>query len=149
MFSNIQLAYFAGLFDGEGHVYIKTEAKKRGIVSLQCGIGMTDPEPLAMLYREYEGTFIQESSNSPHLDIFRWRLTTKKAERFLKDILPFSLVKAPQIRLSLEFCANCIRDRSNRTIRLTDAEIELREYYRNQLHEMKKIKLSLAEVGVL
>lgn len=99
--------YFAGVFDGEGSIGLYQMNK--GQWSLRVKVQMTDIQAVALLMREYpEGLFYKKQysgDRAHHRPYYEWLVTGSKAERFLKDIKPYSIVKHGQIKLALSFLA--------------------------------------------
>lgn len=134
-----RLAYFAGLFDGEGCVYISR--KKSTGVSPSFGLHVNVSnchrgvlELLERLYGGYVKHYTETRVNQR--DWFTWQLSGgKMAAKFLQDIRPFSIIKADQINLGLEF-VNHINSRA--TYRLTPAVISLRETYKTRMAALKR-----------
>src|SRR3990167_4981405 len=109
MISDAQLAYYAGLFDGEGCVYIKPGLKQVGRIHslmLSVSVTMTDTVALCELERDFGGKLRRSVCNdlTRHKKIpYRWQLSARQAETFLRAIRQFAKVKAAQIDVALEF----------------------------------------------
>jgi hypothetical protein len=113
-------AYFAGIFDGEGCVSVPH--RYNGTYKLQASIKMDDPQAALMVWREYPEACLSRrtryfkdkqgniTGGKPYFDL---TLTHYKAERFLQDLLPFSLIKHEQIKVGLSFIAHRRRDHAN------------------------------------
>jgi len=107
------LAYIAGLFDGEGNI---------GIVKRKCHYHATVPiyhlQVRLTLVQEYLPHWLQmafggyvsfrKRPNSKHRDIYTWQIGYGQATDFLKAILPFLKLKKPQAELAIEFQSNKI-----------------------------------------
>lgn len=98
----------AGFFDGEGcaaiqqHRYNPKGSKTRGhSYTIHVSICQKDPEPLKLFSESYGGLLYSYKGNG--VTYWRWIITTDAAVRFLEAILPFSILKAPRIRLAIEF----------------------------------------------
>src|SRR5262245_2447877 len=101
-------AYFAGIIDGEGTIQV---ARAGNTYSSRVRVNMDDPEAIALLYREYpEGRIYKRSRNGRGRDYYSWVVTHFKAERFLKDIEPFRVIKRDQAKTMLAFLAHRRRD---------------------------------------
>lgn len=105
-------AYFAGIFDGEGHVGIRETSSDGGKYKTHVAtvvIAMNDPQAVMLIAREYpEGLIYQASTGGKPA----WRIyfSQHKAYRFLLEILPFLLVKHEQVKVTLSFLAHKRRD---------------------------------------
>ena len=92
-----RVIYAAGFFDGEGHVSIST-ASHRGI--LKIGAGQKNREPLDLLLSLFGGTVYGPDPKG----MYRWtNVTSDKAMRALKELLPYLRVKREQARIGIEF----------------------------------------------
>lgn len=99
--TELEKAYSAGLFDGEGSVtYFVT---KKGWASTTLYVANSVPAPILWL-RDKFGGFVQALSPAKkhHLNCFRWTLSGEASEEFAKAILPYTKVKTDQLRLYLE-----------------------------------------------
>ena len=95
------IAYMAGLFDGEGSIYMTGRWHGATIA-----IKLTNTERiLCQRLLENWGGNIQavELKNEKHRTIFRWYIYGKKAKPFLLSIKPYSIIKTQLISLALEF----------------------------------------------
>jgi hypothetical protein len=108
------LAYLAGLFDGEGYVRIDNHfhQKNSGNIryTVNAGVAMTYMPAVRLFHDRWGGVFKGENcfkrANPKNRTIFRWAVTSLKAEAFLLEIQPFSLVKREQIDLAIAFQAH-------------------------------------------
>lgn len=101
----LSLEYVAGLFDGEGFVYIfkKVRGKHVGYY-LSTGINMCHRPIIEELYSQFGGHINGGSrrSNPKHRNIFAWGLANQLAADFLIQIRSHVRVKGPEIDLGLE-----------------------------------------------
>ena len=102
------LAYIAGLFDGEGNIGI---VKRRNhphattpIYHLVARVGMVDEIIPRWLQMAFGGYIHRRRRPDPkHRDVYTWSVGYGTAADFLKTILPFLKLKKPQAELALEF----------------------------------------------
>lgn len=102
-----EVAYIAGLFDGEGCVSAKktqTNHGSRQTVSIQ--VDMTTPEPLYRCQRIFGGKVVPSQQRYGWSTLYYWRLGSKKAEFFLRVIEPYLIIKREQANLAITFL-NC------------------------------------------
>lgn len=103
----IELAYIAGIFDGEGTVCIHIQAKKRipwGTHTLQIAVANTNRNVIDFIVKFFPRKIsIQRSRNPKWRTAFRWSLSGKRASDFLKMILPFLIIKKNQAVLGIQF----------------------------------------------
>ena len=107
----LEVAYFAGLFDGEGSValYWRTDRKAKGRKNLGwfLNIANTDPRPLVRAHQLFGGGFVPQPSRSPRNRMsWVWYINGSKAERFLAAILPFLRIKKAQAEIFLALRAS-------------------------------------------
>ena len=106
-----QVAYIAGLFDGEGSVdYAQRWQKKRKdrpskyfCFRITCEIGMTDYEVLHWLHETLGyGTFRPRKSDTKNFPTakpqWRWRCSFRDAYKFAKQMLPHAKVKYEKLK---------------------------------------------------
>src|SRR3990167_3742943 len=94
-------AYFAGLVDGEGSIFLATNGKGVGIKykKLCVGIGMvaTKAQPLPEAREIWGGSlYLKQPRTSMNKEVLDWRIWTKDAEKFLRSILPYLRIKKRQ-----------------------------------------------------
>jgi hypothetical protein len=89
----------AGFFDGEGSVSIFREARG-GYVEHRVVVQLTqnDQRPLHAVRERFGGTVSRGTAN-PRCS--RWRVDGGDAERFMRAVLPHSLVKREKLQLAL------------------------------------------------
>ncbi len=93
------LQYWAGFFDGEGHVSIG----KSG--SVKCGLTQNNPTILHAVQVEYGGKVRSKGATNGH----NWLLATASdVLDFLEDIRPYQVVKAEEVDIARE-CAKLVR----------------------------------------
>lgn len=157
MDAELTLAYFAGLFDGEGCVAPRNiwRAKTSGrhdagrklrSVYVRVAISMTDTIALWDLQRQFGGNVYRERRNNPnpkHLIDYIWVIGSQKACAFLRSIRPYTRIKTAQIDVAL-----ALQDRIDRWIAqpcrrraMTEEEHAARLELVERLHALKKIKV--------
>ena len=140
----IKLAYAAGFIDGEGSIVIvkrKPRNKERKSYSYSILVNITQRDGAIMdwFYGNFGGSVLWKDRKNP---IYIWTITHRKAEQFLKDILPFLKYKRPQAELALR-----LQQRLYKTIKrkdgtcevLTDNELQIRESMRKKCSMLKHV----------
>ncbi len=101
------LAYIAGIIDGEGHVGISRDKGKYGpryrAVTRVC---MVDDAAIRFISERFGGSFYQRKryrDNPRWSDIYRYCIADKAAETLLRAIEAFVLVKRELVRTVLEY----------------------------------------------
>lgn len=134
------LAYIAGLFDGEGCVLVAKAARTNGkqYYTLLTNISNKDLRCLRFSQERFGGRInVQRSSQ-----VGRWALTSNRAARFLKAILPYLVIKKDQAEKAIEYQAwRCARQGSEtrRNTPQTKESVAMDQDFRAQLKLMKRI----------
>lgn len=143
-----QLLYVAGLFDGEGCIGLyncRSKAERRA-AHYQLVVRLRQKTPYgvkALLTLWPDGNFsmlknVGENRPGPYFD---FRLTNRKAEVMLKEIIPFLREKHSQANMALEFCElrraqNVVSKREQR--KMTATELDVRDAYLEKIKAEKQ-----------
>mgnify|MGYP001571827042 CR=1 FL=1 len=106
-----ELAYYAGLFDGEGCIHIARihTQKRRLTYQLVCRVSMYSLSVLQGLRSRFGGSIYYEkkhpTSNKYGL-LWSWSLFSRGAGAFLNEVEPYLKIKKTQAKLALQFQAN-------------------------------------------
>ena len=122
MMSEVDMAYIAGLFDGEGSIYFKrgVEKKKKhkgkpgyrysNSMRISMEITMTDQSVLIWLHEVLGvGTLRpkrvkgKRKDGTPYLKQYKWRCTFRDAYQVCLLIWPFAHVKLDKIQQIIEY----------------------------------------------
>ena len=91
--------WIAGFFDGEGSVSITRRVRGGFIEHCLCvQLGQNDRTPLDMIAKQFTGSVCNSKTPS---GCWRWRAHGGAAERFLKAIRPYAIVKHRKVELAL------------------------------------------------
>jgi hypothetical protein len=139
MISKNKICYFAGLFDGEGCVYI---AKNNCGYSLAVAMGLKRGYDCVLT--EIFNIFGGNLRNVPKPydgGVTRWYIHGKNSYNFLKCMLPYSIIKKEQIMVAMEFYKKygSISGRYKRNKLLPEERQEQESYY-IKLKELKRKK---------
>jgi hypothetical protein len=96
----LDVAYIAGLFDGEGSVYISNTNRS---YIVRASIAMKDKTAIIKCNEVFLGKVYIKRQRAPYEPLFHWLLVGQSAISFLKAIQPFALTKAESIKIVLEF----------------------------------------------
>ncbi len=108
-----EIIYMAGFMDGEGWIGFSKRYKydytQRYTVEIQ--ISQVNIRPLKVFQKHYGGsfTFIDKSKKREEWlsynvqDIYHWHIGDKAAEKCLRDLLPFLILKKKKAELALQF----------------------------------------------
>lgn len=138
MTRKMKLAYLAGLFDGEGCIGLyntRTKLDKRAAYyQLVMRVTQKTPFGIKLLNDMWAGNLAVSTGNSAGRvgPYFSWKLTNKKAELALTELLPYLHEKKSQAELALSFCLlrrkqNVVSKREQR--RLNEDELAVRDVY--------------------
>lgn len=105
--ADIEKAYIAGLFDGEGCIHISlnklSSRAKHRYHKLEIIIANTNKEILHYLFSTFGGRITQNSIRKNQQTCFSWRMSTKEACAFLKIIYPYLKIKKQQADIAIHF----------------------------------------------
>lgn len=96
--SETDLAYAAGLMDGEGCIHI---ARSRNSYTLQITFNQTDSIIAPWLYAHFNGYLYKYPKDN--YQYHEWSIFSNKAVDFLKKILPYLTLKKDQAKLAIQF----------------------------------------------
>ena len=103
-----ELAYLAGLVDGEGYVSVTKETRKSSRMGYYhhpvVSVGNTNPI-LCLAFLSFGGHINFQELSGNRKDRYMWSIqTVRTAEPFLLAIRPYLRAKRKQADLVLEFC---------------------------------------------
>ena len=102
------LAYFAGLFDGEGCIHAHFIKDNKGETPRSCvkvTLSMVHPGAVRMLFETYGGSLKSYPGKGINRTKWCWWLGQRASAKFLEDLLPYLVVKKEEAVLALELCA--------------------------------------------
>lgn len=96
-----ELAYAAGLFDGEGSISLVRHRENR-THSPQVSIASTDYEVVNWFQERFSGSIVTKQPRmSNHSVSYDWRLTDRRALAFLELIRPYLVIERKIRRIDL------------------------------------------------
>ena len=121
--TNLELAYIAGIIDGEGSIsLIRAYQKQRPVrrrnsrsygnptpgvrqrTLLAVHVGMTDKQIPEWLHSMFGGSlYYRDNLNENWKGRHDWRLASQKAAKFLELVLPYLRVKSRQAKIAIRF----------------------------------------------
>ena len=132
-------AYFAGLVDGEGSIYISAntnQSEKYRKVCVAICMRADKAQPLYEGQEHWGGSLNQRKPRkSNHSWALDWKIYTKNAEKFLEDIKPFLRIKKEQAELVLKYRWLQTR-RKQGTNEISEEEWETRQVIENKIKEL-------------
>lgn len=108
-----QLAYIAGIIDGEGSMYFN---KSKDGVLLKMGVKNTCKPLLEWLAKAtgFEGSLRVLPLRGNRQRCWEWRLTSSQSYRLLKDIARYIVAKQDRVKLVFEYYNLTARERQAR-----------------------------------
>ena len=146
----VDLAYAAGLFDGEGTVDIARPTLRKPTYSprhtLQIKVGNTSPGVIMWLRSVFGGSITKRLLRPPRRPLWVWSLSTLQAKNFLESVLPFLRIKQQEATIAIElqeavmkYKAKMMRtNRWAKPFRLEEEEIQRRETLALRLVEVRR-----------
>ncbi len=136
-----ELAYAAGLMDGEGSIlccgrgYAKKGKNTKKYLTVSVSLNNTDPNMIMWLCERFGGSVHLVRYDLPgYKDLYGWRLSGKKMETFVRAIEPYLVTKKAQAILALKFRETiCDSGKS-----LSDTSIRKRKHIHKQFSELNK-----------
>lgn len=138
----LEIAYLAGLIDGEGCIGFRLEKRKdrtNSYLRIILTITMTNFEVLSEVHKQcggYLGKYIDKRPQNRQQ--WRWAVGDKTAIAVLKQISPYLIVKKNQAKLAIAFDLLGIS---------YDAELNLT--FKNKMHELNKRGVDLQSIEEL
>lgn len=99
-----ELAYLAGIVDGEGSFSLAPTRKSSHIYVCRLSVGNTNPLIIAWLRRYFGGNVASEHRQNPkHKPVWRWTASGSELTRITEAVLPFLVGKVEQARIILAY----------------------------------------------
>ena len=118
--NEVEIAYIAGLFDGEGCITMAySNLNHRTLHCPRASIEMTTLEPLSLIMRIFGGKLRRPQQRQNSKPTYMWLLRGKKMELFLRVIHPYLIIKRDKTTLALSYLA-CGRIQSSRKRELAE-----------------------------
>jgi len=132
------LAYTAGIMDGEGSIGIarhKSKSCKRGY-ALELNVQVTSADEwLCQSLRFSFGGSLSHSVNSAGNPMWHWIIVARQAYAFLELIVPYLRLKRPEAELAITF-----QKAKRHRCRKTDEEVAVEDAQRLLLQNMHRGK---------
>lgn len=139
---DMDLVYFAGLFDGEGCININhhkpQNGKKTEQHTLRCHLGMSCENLVRSLGAKFGGSIKYRPihlKNPKWKDQWVWTIESNQARDWLKLMLPYLRLKNREAEVAIEF--QDMRQGNRGRIRVPQSELDNRQRYYELLRSMK------------
>jgi len=120
--TKVDLAYFAGIFDGEGCIIIR---KTKGYHNVMVTVTNTNEWLCRQFQFSFEGGVRLRSNQTQNKQaVWVWQAYSTNAKNLLVALLPYLKLKKPQAEIAIKFM-NRIQEKRGFT--LTDEELAVRE----------------------
>ena len=140
--TDLELSYFAGLFDGEGCIQIAhhkpQQGKRTEQHTLRCSVNMVNKHCVNS-FLSFGGSVCQktrDTGNGKWQPQWSWSISSNQAMSFLKTLSPFLRLKKPQAKLAIEFQE--IRSHPRQRNKVSQDELNKRNWYWLKLRELKR-----------
>lgn len=149
--SKEEKAYIAGLFDGEGHVFITEDKRpnyKTSLHILRTGVTNTHKETIEWLFSKFPTTLSKRVRHKEHpkwKPCYFWEASSNLAKDFLETILPYLRIKKRQAELAIEFQTQWqdrryLRDKRGWIQKTPEAIYSKRVWYKEEISRLNREK---------
>lgn len=99
------LAYFAGIIDGEGSISLikRNKRTKSNTFTLTVIVGNTNEWLIQQLKFSFGGGVYLIEGGGNNKDSWQWKICARKALIFLESVYPYLKIKKPQARIAITF----------------------------------------------
>ena len=142
--TDLDLAYMAGLFDGEGCIVIDTNkwiaknGELRRYHFLEVQVCNTDEWAVRQFQFFFGGSIYWRADK-----IWVWQITSQKAAFALTMLLPYLHIKKAQAGIGIRF-----QERIGRCLLLTEEEMAVREAQKVLISNLNKRSITAEEVKI-
>ena len=128
-----EIAYLAGFFDGEGCVQI-VAPHRTSLFLLQLSVNNTRREVLSIFRKRWGGSIVGPHNRGlNHKPAFTWKVDARHAEKVLRDLFPFLILKRRQAEVGLKF-----RELFQSDNILPRGNADPKKFYKKRFRIMKK-----------
>ena len=151
MTTDVDLAYAAGIIDGEGTIGITelrpvdrlrdngTRVRRSFQHRIYVAVSMTDPRIPEWMKGEFGGNLqFVPSRSDKHKPSYRWSMSSKGAADFCELVAPFLRLKKTQAILAVEFYKERLSGNFSGSSGVPDDEVAARREYVEKIHQLNK-----------
>lgn len=125
--SKTELAYAAGLFDGEGSISASRSSHSPANWRVIVAVSMCDKAPVEFMARVFGGRALEiKQKTKSGKAIYQWAVYCRNAAEVLKLLLPYLLVKSDKARDAIALAA-LMRSRTTQRVTITEEEAAQRK----------------------
>lgn len=107
MWSNEQLAYFAGILDAEGSIGIErlkpTKGRKKDYYVCRLTVINTSFVLVRWIKENFGGQFDLRKAIPGKKNIYRWHVFGKDLEKIIESVMPFLIIKKIQASIIIQY----------------------------------------------
>lgn len=137
----VELAYMAGIFDGEGCININIAGGKYPKHSLQISVSNLSRTMLDLFSRYYP-VDIRPNKLKSGRPYWTWKIVGNKAKTFLIDVFRFLIIKKEQASVAIEFQEKrksfLIAHGPKGQRRITEEEMVFRNTMKNRINALNQ-----------
>jgi hypothetical protein len=138
--SAIDVAYMAGLIDGEGCIHISRDNKNGHVYyTLILTIANSDPRMLLWIEERFGGKVVPKTRcKSNRLQAWAWSVVSREAETVLRLITTYLVSKKDQAELALRFRDSFVNVPVHKGRRVPDNVVQFRVSCFDEIKRMKR-----------
>lgn len=131
------LAYAAGIVDGEGTISLFRCGKSNHSLSLTVAVSNTNMWLVQWLKFAFGGNayLARDGQGTNKKDVYTWGIYSLPALEFLKLVYPYLRLKKPQAEIAIKF----LEMRKYKRYRLTPEELAFGEILRIEMHNLNQV----------
>ena len=142
MTNPLDIAWAAGLFDGEGCVYVAKHKPRRGASEqyiLAAKVAMTHKPTIERFAQLFGGNILpSQDARANHRPMWVWAIYGRKVHPFLRNILSYAVTKKQEVEIGLEAAQEWKEQPPGRGVRISPELLVIREGYYRALQEAKR-----------
>jgi hypothetical protein len=152
--SDTDLAWAAGIMDGEGCIAIKLDSKKPGWTRHELKVDVTNTnEPIIRKLQAMfgGGISIPKSQGPNRRRVAHWQIYGRRAAGCLRAILPYMVAKKPEAVLAIEMADTLVAyadynaNSGQGAPRPSDEVLVRRQEIREELQRLKRVEYTFAD----
>jgi hypothetical protein len=135
MWSEAELAYMAGIVDGEGHIGVHRNGRH---IASAFAVSNTDPRMMKWIQDRFGGTCCKAKRDwRGNKDLYHWRCYGDLAERVIRAIYPYLVIKREQADIYFAFRQTVSKSRPKRGQHLKEGTKAVREALYQQMQVLR------------
>lgn len=133
IWTDTDLAYFAGIIDGEGNFCLHNQGTH--VFSCSLSVGNTDPRLAQWLMARFGGRLHRQQMKDPRCKLFyRWSLASRDITPMITAVLPYLVLKKDQAELMLAYRKTIVPRGGMKRVKNVQVMREVDTLHRQALH---------------